>query len=472
MVVFSIAKNEIKRLVRDKVVLALGLVMLTLLVASVFTGTHYYQQTSKQHNEAREIARLQWVNQGDKNPHSAAHYGTFAFKPVSALSVFDPGVDRYTGVSLFLEAHKQNFASYSLAEDKDASMRFAELTPSFIFAFLFPLFIILAGYRMITSEKESGMYRFLMSQGISHKQFVLGKVFGLWGITLFLFLPFLLVGLVMLLYTSPGNTDIIRFMMMSLIWLLYFGVVVHITIGVSAISKSSGTSMVLLLSLWILSTLLVPRLVTNMASAFYPVPNTTELYQIIRTDLLEGIDGHNPYSEHSAAFRDSVLHVHGVEEVSDLPFNFQGLMLQEAEEFEKKIYDYHLTKIDEIHQKQIRMFAVSSIFSPTIASRLASMSAAGTDIYSYKHFFDAAEEYRISLMRELNMDLKNNDIGGRNVAYTVNAEFYSQNASFSYEKPANILLTSEQRIPLVLTTFWFLASIIFVQFFAMRKESK
>ncbi|TVQ14066.1 MAG: DUF3526 domain-containing protein, partial [Balneolaceae bacterium] len=336
MIVSSIAKNEIKRLARDKVVAVLGLVMLLLLVVSVITGAGYYQEMAQQHEQARELARFQWENQGEKNPHSAAHYGTFAFKPVTVLSVFEPGVDRFTGVSLFMEAHRQNFASHSLAEDKDASMRFAELTPAFIFAFLFPLFIILVGYRMIVAEKESGMYRYLVSQGVSGKQLIAGKTIALWGIIVLLFLPFFIVGFAVLLLTSPSGADLMRFLVMNTIWLLYFGVMAHISLGVSALSKNSGPAMVLLLSFWIISTLLVPRLVTNLSAQVHPVPNTTELYQAIRTDLLQGIDGHNPYSEHSATFRDSVLQAHGAEVIADLPFNFSGLMLQESEEFEKK----------------------------------------------------------------------------------------------------------------------------------------
>lgn len=470
MIVSSIAKNEIKRLVRDKVVAVLSLVILALVILSVLTGVRYYNDMAQQHAEAEELARIQWEQQGEKNPHSAAHYGTFAFKPVTVLSVFEPGVDRYTGVSLFLEAHRQNFASQSLAEDKDTSMRFAELTPAFIFAHLFPLFIILVGYRMIIGEKESGMYRFLVSQGLSRKQLVTGKALGLWAIIALLFLPFLLVGITTLLFTSPTGSELLRFMILNLVWLLYFGVIAHITLGVSALVKSSGSAMVILLSIWILSTLLIPKLITNLSAQVYPVPNTTELYQAIQADLQGGIDGHNPYNEHRIAFRDSVLQAHGVDDVSELPFNFSGLMLQEGEEFEKKIYDHHLAKIDAILNRQIQLFAMSSVFSPTIATRLASMAAAGTDIHAFNHFTSAAEDYRIQLMRELNMDLKLHAVGERASGYAVGADFYAENISFTYERPNNVIIAGGQRIPILLTVIWFFASILFLQFVSSKKE--
>lgn len=471
MIIYSIIRNELTQQIRDKVIVSLGVLILLLLTVSVISGINYYSEMADQHHQAEDLARVQWENQGEKNPHSAAHYGTFAFKPVTVLSVFDPGVDRYTGVSIFLEGHRQNFAANSLAEDKEASRRFAELTPTFIFAYLFPLFIILAGYRSIVGEKENGMYRYLKSQGVSTGQLIAGKAMGLWVVILLIYLPFLLIGCLFLLLTDSLGSSLTGFLLMAAVWLIYFGVIAHITITVSVLAKSSGSSMVILLSLWIISTLLVPRLITNIASGVHPVPDTTEFYQAVRTDLLEGIDGHNPYSEHSVAFRDSVLAAHGVDDVTDLPFNFRGMMLQEGEEFEKRIYDHHFAKIDEIHRNQIRLFSFSSILSPSIAARMTSMAVAGTDMHAFNHFSRKAEAYRIELMRELNHDLKIHAVGERAVGYAVGGDFFAQNLSFTYESPDQVFLDSSQIPPLVVLLFWFGASIGILSVVARKEEA-
>jgi len=470
MTAFSIAQNEIKRHFRDKLITLVSVIMLSLLIASVVTGVNYQQELAKQHTDAEKIARHQWVHQGDKNPHSAAHYGLYVFKPVRMLAIYEPGVDRYTGVSLFLEGHRQNVATFGQAADKDTVMRFAELTPAFIFAYLFPLFIILVGYRSITSEKETGTYRFMLSQGVRKSQIIAGKVLGLWGIVLLLYIPFIIVGIGILIFTNPESSDITRFAVLGVIWLLYFGIITHITVGVSSLSNKSGTAMVVLLSLWILSTLLIPRLITNVSSQIYPVPSTTALYQAIQTDLTEGLDGHNPLSEHSIAFRDSVLRAHGVDDIAKLPFNFRGMMLQEAEEFEKRVYDHHLSAISDIHQKQATIFLVSSVLSPTIATRLSSMTAAGTDVHAYNHFTDYAEDYRVRLMKDLNMDLMNNAIGDGAAGYSVGADFFSQNIEYSYEQPPNILYATGQSIAIVIVICWFVISALFIWLVGIRKE--
>jgi len=462
--------NEVKTMIRNKVVIALILLLLSLLVLSVLSGVGYYNSNYQLHNEAKELARLQWETQGDKNPHSAAHYGTHAFKPITVLSVFDPGVDHYTGGTLFLEAHHRNFAAYSQAEDTEASRRFAELTPAFIFAYLVPLFIIFIGYRSISSEKESGMYKFLKSQGVERSHILFGKSLGLWFVVAILVLPFFLLGLVMIFSSTSDMIDIIRFIVYCIVWILYFGIVTHIAIIISSVTRNSSTSMVVLLTIWIISTLLIPRMITNLAGSFYPVPNTNEFYESVSNDLAMGIDGHNPFSEFTAAFRDSVLSAHGVQEVSELPFNFSGMMLQESEEFEKSIFDYHFANIDDIHQKQIRLLSISSIFSPTIAVRHASMSLAGTDMYAFNHFLNEAEEYRISLMRELNMDLKNNAVGERATGYTAGNDFFARNIPFEYHRPESILHNSEQWTTLYIVGFWFSLSILILIFVSNRKE--
>jgi hypothetical protein len=57
--------------------------------------------------EEREVS----LNKGAMNPHAAAHYGAFVFKPVQPPSAIDPGLDPFVGGSVsrllgrFLEDH-------------------------------------------------------------------------------------------------------------------------------------------------------------------------------------------------------------------------------------------------------------------------------------------------------------------------------------------------------------------------------
>ncbi|MGC4083522.1 MAG: hypothetical protein QM736_15780 [Vicinamibacterales bacterium] len=103
-----IARKEFTEYVRDGRFRVLGALVLAVAVAALAAGWRQYSDVQRQHAKAQAATRAQWLQQGNKNPHSAAHYGVYAFKPKSRLALFDTGVDSYVGVAAWLEAHKQN----------------------------------------------------------------------------------------------------------------------------------------------------------------------------------------------------------------------------------------------------------------------------------------------------------------------------------------------------------------------------
>ncbi|MEQ9414639.1 MAG: ABC transporter permease subunit, partial [Cyclobacteriaceae bacterium] len=236
--ILRIAIKEFKELIREgRFRIMSGAIAVLLIVATVITF-NYYQWVNAQHVAAKENARNVWVSQDEKNPHSAAHYGTYAFKPKYPMSLIDQGVDKYTGLSIYLEAHKRNEAQYMAAQDQTAASRFGDLTPDFILLFIIPLFIILIGFNTFTRERESGTLRLLKSQGLSSMKLALGKWLGV-------FLPVLLITLFMALLTlilllgipDFGELNIGAYGMLFVFFLIYYAVFTNITLWVSSISK-------------------------------------------------------------------------------------------------------------------------------------------------------------------------------------------------------------------------------------------
>lgn len=115
-----------------------------------------------------------WESQGEKSPHSAAHYGVYAFKPTGWLAFFGPGTEAYTGVTVWLEAHKQNQFLYRPASDGNTLQRFGELTAAAVLQLLLPLLIILLGFSTFAGERESGTLRQVLSLGVDRHDLALG----------------------------------------------------------------------------------------------------------------------------------------------------------------------------------------------------------------------------------------------------------------------------------------------------------
>lgn len=102
----NIAQKEFTATLRDRRFIIAGAFVLLLMLVAAGTGFRHYQLLAEQRGQANQSARASWLAQPEKNPHSAAHYGTFAFRPTSDLSFLDFGLDTYTGSSVYLEGHR------------------------------------------------------------------------------------------------------------------------------------------------------------------------------------------------------------------------------------------------------------------------------------------------------------------------------------------------------------------------------
>ena len=90
----SIALKEIREIIRDGRMRLLSIIVLLLALAALAFGAHQAMQAQEARESARTRATSQWQNQGEKNPHVAAHYGTHLFAPTSVITAIDPGVLR------------------------------------------------------------------------------------------------------------------------------------------------------------------------------------------------------------------------------------------------------------------------------------------------------------------------------------------------------------------------------------------
>src|SRR5690349_3578830 len=94
-----IAKKEMIEMFRDGRFRLASAIVAVLLLASLAAGWKQYSNLKKQHETAQLAERRNWLGQKPKNPHQGAHYGVYAFKPKSQLSIVDTGVDPYMSAS-------------------------------------------------------------------------------------------------------------------------------------------------------------------------------------------------------------------------------------------------------------------------------------------------------------------------------------------------------------------------------------
>ncbi len=434
--IWKIARKEIKETLREGRFRIAGIIVVALLSIAVVISYNYYNYVQEQHSQASSNARNLWTSQDEKNPHSAAHYGTYAFKPKSPLSLIDQGVDKFTGISIFLEAHRRNEAQFMAAADQTGLARFGDLTPDFILLFIIPLLIILMGYNSFGKERENGTLQLLQSQGVSPRKVALGKWLGLYlpisSLTLGLFLS---AGLMLALTPDFGLFSWTALLLMALVYLIYYGVFANLTLIVSAWTKSGGLALVLLLSIWIITCLAAPKAASNFADALYPYPTRQEFSASVTEDQQKGLDGHNPWNEEAKRLERETLEKYGVDSLHQLPFNFDGYRMQKGEEHEAEVYFKHYQLLKEQFQQQSRFYSFSAAASPYLPARFLSMAIARTDYGLHWDFADAAERYRLNMMEALNMDFADNAAYG-NWAYKADQTLWEGIPDFSYTPPS------------------------------------
>jgi len=466
--ILKIALKELKEIIRDGRFRITVVIVLALLLAALFVSKSYYTSVNAQHNEAKKNARGEWTGQGKKNPHSAAHYGTYAFKPKYPLSLIDNGVDKYSGVSIYLEAHKRSDAQYMAAQDQTALSRFGDLTPDFVLLFIIPLLIILIGFNTITRERESGTMRLLQSQGVSAWKLTIGKWLGIFIPVLLITVPVYLISAVLLANVNDyGEFSLGALTLLFGVYLIYYAIFTNITLVVSALVRKSNLAFVSLLGIWILSCLAMPKISTAIADTLYPYPTQVEFEAQIAQDKKQGLDGHNPWNSEAKKLEEETLKKYGVDSVQQLPFNWDGFLMQEGEKHTAEIYFKHYEYLKQTFYNQSKVYRATAALSPFLPTRFLSMAISRTDYNSHWDFADAAEKYRIVLVGKMNGHMVENSKTG-DWDYQVGEEVWESVPEFEYQPPTYASIIGGNGSNMLTLFAWVFASFAALYFAVSR----
>lgn len=471
----SVMRNELRAMLRDRTAIA-GIVLLTLLaVAATVVSTHHMQSAAEYRARQQAAAQDAFDAQPDRHPHRVVHYGHFVYRLPSALAAFDPGVDPYTGSSMFLEGHRQNTANFGDVMQSSILTRFGQLTPAFVLQVLAPLVLIFLGYGVLAHERERGTLRQLMLQGASLRAIVAGKLAALWCVSVVFMLP-AFIGL-SLLAVAPGASFAVAAALM-LGYALYLGSWCAFIAAASALLTRRRDALLVLVGCWAVSTLLVPRLAPDLAFAAFPLPDRLQTEVSIGRDLRALGNSHDPADPYFAAFRRQVLATYGVERIEDLPVNYKGLLAVEGERLTSALFNDHAERGAAIQHAQNTLVDRFALASPSIAVRRLSMSAAATDLSSHLRFLSQAEAHRFSMVQHLNQ-LQADGVtyaddtakdAGADQRKRVDSSHWREIPHFVF-KPASAVAVFETMLPALLVLLgWCIAALLALALSARRLE--
>ena len=451
-VVTTIARKEWTEMMRDGRFRAAAVAILLLLVAALATGLKQQRAIAAERASAAQHARAVWVGQTPKDPHNAAHFGTFAFKPRMPLALVDQGLDPYIGISVYLEAHHMNQARYLPAQDRTTLERFGELTAAVVLQVMVPLVIVLLTFGAFAGEREQGTLRQVLSLGVRQSDFIRGKMLGVGAALSALMLPAAILG-ALAIWAAQG--DLVahsagRFLGLALGYVAYFTAVLCASMAVSTCAASSRLALIVLIAVWGWNGLLAPRVFSDVARSLYPTPTAAEFADMLQNDVIKGIDGHSRLTR--AQLEASLMKQYGVDKVSQLPVNVQGLALQQGEESSNQVWDRHYNALWGQYDRQASFVAWGGILAPLTAVRSLSMSLAGTDFVHHRDFAWAGERYRRRMVKTLNTDLAYHSRTGQ--AYVANRALWESIPDFAYQPPSVSWALAQQAPAMIVLAAW------------------
>ncbi|PSJ36327.1 ABC transporter permease [Allosphingosinicella deserti] len=394
-----IVADELRLMRRNRVAVTAFLLLVLLTLVAVLTSWTHQKNIAELRARHQAAAEQAFDAQPDRHPHRVVHYGHFIFRPLGPLAAFDPGVDAFTGSSMFLEGHRQNSANFGDVRQSSMLVRFGQLTPAFVLQVVAPLLLIFLGYGVIARERERGTLRLLMLQGVSRGQIVAGKLQALGSVAALVGLP-AMIGFA-LIAGQPGALAV-PMLVVATGYAAYLALWAVGIVLVSARVRRSRDALLILLGVWTVAVVLLPRIAPDVASAAVPLQDRLQTDVAIARDLRQMGDSHNPDDPHFAAFKQSVLKRYGVARVEDLPVNYGGLLAIEGERLTSELFDRYARHSFGAQSRQNAIVEAIGALSPTIALRSLSMSAAGTDFAGHRRFLEQAESYRYDLVQRLN----------------------------------------------------------------------
>jgi ABC-2 type transport system permease protein len=439
-VILLIAGQFFKNAFKHRSVYPMMLVFAIMLTYAAYSGWKNYTVQNNIRSHYQKVVRQSWENNPDKHPHRMAHYGSFAFRLKHTLSMFDFGMESFTGSAVFLEAHKQNTVNFSEASFSTGLLRFGEISLAMLLQVILPLIIFFLGFGAVASERENSTLKVMLCQGAGWTEILFAKSLGLMGLAMLFYVPVMIVTLVLLYFTKDNPVtfeELIRYAGNVIGYLLFLQIISIITVLISAVTNTSKDALIRLLALWLVFVVLLPKTTQALGSYFYPSPSKIEFETAIEKDLIKVGDSHNPDDPYYKALKDSVLQAHKVDSVEQLPFNYSGFQMREGEKLSAAVYNRHLHELLNTYQKQNSLTRFTAFLNPYAAIRNISMTLAGTDFASYFYFQKQAEDYRYQLAQEMNvlqMELISNaKLGDRDKPYSISHDHWKAFPDFKYQ---------------------------------------
>jgi ABC-2 type transport system permease protein len=236
---------------------------------------------------------------------------------------------------------------------------------------------------------------------------------------------------------------------------LWFALLVMLTVIVSALCRTAAQARLLLVGLWLVAALLVPRAAAGLAGVLAPAPDPVVFAQGIEAQMKSG---HDAFGKDAKAFEAEVMARYKVSRLEDLPVNIDGLRLEAAEQHGNAVFDKAWSELAAIYDRQRQIMRLGGLISPLVPLQNVSMALTGTDGGQQLDFQSRAEAHRRRIISTLNMDMANK-AGAAGFDYKADPALWRAIPDFAWQPQPLMRRLAGVGVDLALLALWALLAL-------------
>jgi len=280
--IFQIARKEfLNNLLSARFIIGF-LLCLILIPFSILLNIDGYREQTRLYQLSRDAAEK---SEKEIRVYSALR-PTVVFPP-EPLSIFNKGLSGQMGNQVRIRLGEKPLLPEGRLATRDNPFLAAFFSVDFvdIAVIIFSLLALLFSYDALSREKEDGTLRQQMANALGRPKLLAGKVAGIILTLLPVLIFCFLLGAVLILasgHIAFSSGDWGRLALLAVISLVYLILFVFLGLLISARTKSSVTSLVVCLFLWVFLVFIVPNMSSYLAESFVGAPSRDALTLALR----------------------------------------------------------------------------------------------------------------------------------------------------------------------------------------------
>ena len=241
-----------------------------LIPTGIYINLQNYQKSAANYLEAKNL--YEQSLKGGKTQNLVKAKG---FREPSELAIFSNGVNEMLPNYMTTDYYDGLILSAETYLDNPLSVLYGKIDFSFMVNIVMSLLAIVFTFNAVTGEKEEGTFKLIMSNSLPRWKILFSKITGAF---ISISIPLIISILISLLIISlSGTFDIfqtaflVKIGLILLISFIYVLVFINLGIFISTMTHKSLNSKLMLLFIWVLFVLAIPKLSNMLTDVVFPV---------------------------------------------------------------------------------------------------------------------------------------------------------------------------------------------------------